>query len=307
WLGDGLRLEQVLFNLVGNAVKFTERGNVVVKVMLKSSSARHIELFFTVEDTGIGIPQAARQRLFQPFTQVEGSLTRRYGGTGLGLVISKRLVEMMGGKIDVESEAGHGSTFWFTVFLEQAAPAETQQAAPPALRGMQVLIAEENPLQMEILNNYLVTWGVQCTKAADGFTALGYVRRSLREGKPFQAALLDLRLPELNSRSLAEAIAKEYGAQAFPLIELSGYDDLRSVLQADPPEPRLMLNKPVKRGELLEALQRAVVTAAPAPPRQPPAAPARPKAQVARTAALKMGRMVLLVEDDVDNGRLVLL
>ena len=211
WIvGDLARLRQVLVNLVGNAVKFTERGEVVVSTVARPGA---IEL--RVRDTGIGIPAGRIGALFEAFTQADASTTRRYGGTGLGLAISRRLVELMGGRIEVESREGEGSTF--TVALPARPAAPSQAAAPPApvaLDGKTVLIVDDNATNRRILVRQLDRWGARAVPAASGREAL----ELLRQGAAPDAAVLDYHMPEMDGVMLAREIARL--SRALPLVLL---------------------------------------------------------------------------------------
>jgi two-component system, sensor histidine kinase and response regulator len=181
--GDVGRLQQILANLIGNAIKFTERGEIVVQVFKESETETHAVLRFNVQDTGIGIAAEAQARLFQAFTQADGSTTRRYGGTGLGLAISKRLVAMMEGQIGVHSEPGHGATFWFTVQLEkQAADAKASERYSRDLSELLVLVVDDNATNRQILSYQFFGWGIQAGSAASGDEALTMLRTAATEG-----------------------------------------------------------------------------------------------------------------------------
>jgi PAS domain S-box-containing protein len=245
--GDPVRLRQVLVNLIGNAVKFTERGEVLVKVRLLARSSPQVDLVFTVADTGMGIPSAQMEKLFLPFSQVDASMTRRFGGTGLGLAICRRLVELMGGGISVESEVGRGSSFSFVLRLQEVSPLPGATAAQPAeLRGRRILIAEDNATSRRILGGMLRHWGIEAVAVDTSQHALDLLGGTER----FDAAILDLQLPELDGRALARA-----------LRELPGRANLPLVLLANPGRKenpaghfRAILTKPVKPAQLFDAL-----------------------------------------------------
>jgi PAS domain S-box-containing protein len=205
--GDPGRLRQVLMNLVVNAVKFTEHGEVVVRVALESESESQVVLCFTVKDTGVGIPASAMPYLFQAFSQVDGSTTRRYGGTGLGLAISKSIVEMMGGQIGVQSTPGKGSSFWFTVRLQKqphafpVAPSTSLQ-----LSGLRVLIVDDNEANRNLLAQQASLLGMRPTVACDGPEALEILRLANQKTQPYRLAILDLQMAEMDGITLAQLI-----------------------------------------------------------------------------------------------------
>ncbi|MFT3760882.1 ATP-binding protein [Thauera sp.] len=221
--GDGLRLEQVLFNLVGNAIKFTERGEVALKVNVLEADAESLRLRFEVRDTGIGIAAEAIGRLFAPFSQADAGIGRRFGGTGLGLSICKRLVELMGGTIGVDSQPGIGSTFWFELPLQRAAEgespavAETRPAAPagPRLQGAHVLVVDDSAMNRDLVERALALEGATATLAADGQQAL-----QLLKTRPdaFDAVLMDVQMPVMDGLSAMRAIRDELGLTDLPLI-----------------------------------------------------------------------------------------
>ncbi len=207
--GDPGRLRQVLVNLASNAIKFTERGEVAIKVRTVAQQGQRRLLRFDVRDTGIGIPANRVDGLFQPFSQLDASTTRRYGGTGLGLSISKRLVELMGGEIGVESREGEGSTFWFTLSLERG-----EENAPPAphtfpevdLAGCRVLVVDDNATNRRLLLTLLKSWGCQSSEADGGAAAMRLLKAAVAEGNPYEIALLDMNMPEQDGETLGRLI-----------------------------------------------------------------------------------------------------
>jgi two-component system sensor histidine kinase/response regulator len=221
-VGDPGRIRQVLLNLAGNAVKFTERGEVVIRVGLESEDADRVTVHVTVTDTGIGIPPGELPRLFQPFTQVDGSSTRRHGGTGLGLAISRQLVELMGGTIGADSVPGHGSTFSFSVRLQkQPECGERRDVVASELRGVRLLIVDDHASNRLLLVRLLTAWGCRAVEADGADAALPLLREASAAGDPFLAALLDLQMPGVDGLSLGTAIKADPAIAATRLIMLT--------------------------------------------------------------------------------------
>ena len=205
--GDQGRLRQVLVNLLGNAVKFTPEGAVSVRVSLVSEDATSAIVRFDVSDTGIGIPHDRLDMLFDPFTQVDGSTTRKYGGSGLGLAICKQLVELMGGRIGVESKEGEGTMFWFTVRLDKQP--ESLIALPEKLLdlvGIKVLVVDDIATNRLLLTTFLRSWGCPFEEAVDGFSALEILKNAVYRGEPFKVALLDMQMPGMDGMELGRRI-----------------------------------------------------------------------------------------------------
>jgi len=222
-LGDPGRLRQVLVNLVGNAIKFTEKGEVVLNVARTAWNGHDDAVRFEVSDTGIGIIEEQRERLFESFTQADASTTRRYGGTGLGLAICQRLISLMGGEIGVESEAGAGSTFYFVVPLPPAegelVPEQLTESVD--LRGVRVLVVDDNDTNRLILRTYLERWGCVVAEAGDGCSALTALREAARAGRPFRLALLDLQMPGMDGEELAQEVKRDATVASTRLILLT--------------------------------------------------------------------------------------
>ena len=260
--GDPGRIRQVLTNLIGNAIKFTETGEVVLKVSLAESLGEAIVVRFEVTDTGIGMTEEQQGRLFQSFSQADTSTTRRYGGTGLGLAISKQLVELMGGRIDVRSEPGSGSTFFFTLpFVRQAAPGE--RPLPVAdLRGLRALIVDDNATNRRILREQLSSWEMENDEAEDGQRAIEMMGTAAGEGRPYDLAILDMQMPGMDGMQLARRARADGATAGTRLILLTsmgyrgeGDEARRSGIEA-------YLTKPVRQAELRDVISTVMGTPA---------------------------------------------
>ncbi len=250
--GDPGRLRQILLNLVNNAIKFTEKGEVVVRVAKVAGTGRVATLRFTITDTGIGIPPEAQAKLFQPFMQADGSTTRKYDGTGLGLAICKQLVSLMHGEIGVESNPGHGSTFWFTT--QVALQPETAKVVHrrAEIAGSRVLIVDDNATNREIFERQLANWHVKHTSASSGQEALEKLHAA--GSAHFDAALLDMQMPAMDGLTLAHHIHTDPALADIKILILSSMG--RTIPPAELAEAgvALTLMKPVKQSQLHDAL-----------------------------------------------------
>src|SRR5258708_3912850 len=223
-VGDPVRLRQIAINLVSNAIKFTESGEVALQVTLESRDRDKLLVHFIVRDTGIGIPKDKQKLIFDAFAQADGSMTRRFGGTGLGLTISSRLAQAMGGDIWVESEPGKGSCFHFTARFGAVAPsAWTSPADESSLSGLAVLIVDDNGTNRRILTEMLSMWKAKPTAAAGGQEALSLMKTASQNGHPFALVLTDAHMPDMDGFELAETIkASPNLAQSVVLMLTSG-------------------------------------------------------------------------------------
>jgi PAS domain S-box-containing protein len=251
--GDPFRLRQILTNLIGNALKFTEHGEVVVK--LEQAAAGTMR--FSVRDSGIGIPSATRERLFQPFEQADGSTTRRFGGTGLGLAISRSLVELMGGEIGVDSEPGQGSTFWFTLPLQPAASLPAVPT-PVVLAGRRVLVVDDNATNREIVEHHALAGGMHCECAVDGVDALERLRRACEAGRPFELAVIDMKMPRMDGIELARQLQADPELSSTALVLLTSLHSTDELARARAVGIAAYLSKPVRRQELFRAMAQTL-------------------------------------------------
>ena len=250
--GDPVRLRQVLLNLVGNAIKFTARGEVSVRVDRLDAESDAATIRFEVVDTGIGVPAAARKRIFNSFTQADGSMTRKYGGTGLGLAISKQLVDLMGGEIGFESEPDKGSTFWFKVRLvKQAAIADVPEVS--ALRGLRVLLVDDNSTNRRVLSLFTDSWGMHADHAVDGREAMARLKTCAAEGRPYDVAVLDLDLPDITGLELADSIAFDPAIPPVRVVLMISVSQ-RAHGQTHQSGIAASVTKPIRRSQLLECL-----------------------------------------------------
>ena len=267
--GDPGRLRQVLTNLMGNAIKFTDRGEVVLRVVLEHDAEDAVTLRFSVDDTGIGITPEVQERLFQPFTQADGSTARRYGGTGLGLAICRRLVELMGGAIGVESQAGKGSRFFFTARLgRQPLGTDTQPTLEGALKDLKVLVTDDNATNRAILQQQLASWGIRAGSAEGGAGALSALREAREQGEPFDVAILDMQMAGMTGIEVARQIRGDARLAGTRLVLLTSIGERGQAAEAREAGFSGYLNKPVRQSHLhdcLLAVGRGPAPAAPAP------------------------------------------
>lgn len=255
WLiGDAVRLRQILVNLLGNAVKFTERGEVTLWVRAKKHENGEQLLSFEVSDTGPGIPVSHQKIIFDSFSQVDGSTTRRHGGTGLGLPIAKRLVELMGGNIDLESIPGKGAHFRFRISLADAERRRSQISRPMALQGVRALIVDDHALNREILHDQIVAWGMRNGSAASGAEALEKLHQATADDDPYKIILLDWHMPSIDGLALAKVIQQDNVLQPLHIVVLSSGDFNIEVEQIKEVGISSYLQKPVRQQELLECL-----------------------------------------------------
>jgi signal transduction histidine kinase len=254
-IGDVTRLRQILVNLVGNAVKFTSEGEVVVKATLAGAGSQPETVHFSVMDTGIGIPAHKQDRLFKSFSQVDSSTTRQFGGTGLGLAIGKRLAEFMGGRMWVESEAGKGSTFHFTIKVQPFAggPPVPWEAIRPRLAGRSVLVLEDNDTNRRILTFWLERFGMRPTAVT---TAQGALER-LQQEHAFDAAILDFQLPDTDGLSLALAARELPGGESLDLLLLTSVHLRAGDPRAAAARISVSIYKPIRPKQLLDALSQS--------------------------------------------------
>ncbi len=290
--GDPFRLRQIIANLISNAIKFTAQGEVIVRVTALQSSASEAAVSVSVEDTGIGIPAEAQRRIFEPFAQADGSTTRKYGGSGLGLAICKRLLALMGGSIRVESTPGRGSKFIAEFRLPVSQAPAPVPVADSLLEGVRVLVVDDNRTNRDILREHLRGWGMQVSCAAEGAEALRLMREAAQAGQPFELAVLDLHMPEMDGLQLARRIKGLPDSAATKLLMLSStYTNNDESARLDLRILRY-LSKPVRRGDLFRII-KGILAGAPLDP--------APQSRPAQTLAPLAGRRVLLVEDNSIN------
>ncbi|HEX8196386.1 MAG TPA: response regulator [Pyrinomonadaceae bacterium] len=253
--GDPGRLRQVLTNLVGNAVKFTEQGEVALSISKENETENDVTLRFAVKDTGIGISEETLKNLFQAFTQADGSMTRRFGGTGLGLTISKQLVELMNGKIGVESELGKGSVFWFSVrFNKQTGIGSKDGSFYEDLQGLQVLVVDDNATNRKVIAHQTKSWGMKTTEATNGEEALEILRSSVSKGLRFDLVILDLVMPGMNGFELARAIKEDSSIANIRLVLMPSFGKRGHGKQARQAGVDGYLLKPVRQSDLFDCI-----------------------------------------------------
>jgi CheY-like chemotaxis protein/anti-sigma regulatory factor (Ser/Thr protein kinase) len=258
--GDSNRLRQVVINLIGNAIKFTDRGEVVLNIHVEAEEGDDRILHFTVSDTGIGIPAEKQKLIFQPFSQADTSTTRKYGGTGLGLTISKRLVGLMGGNMWVESEVGQGTHFHFTARLQKSEkPMEVGLiASSPSLQGAKVLIVDDNRTNRRILEGMLKGWDMKSTSVEGGEEAIMQLSTALNVGDPFALILTDMHMPKMDGFSLVEQIRQRRELSAAIIMMLTSAGHRGDGARCQELGVAAYLLKPIRQSELREAISRAL-------------------------------------------------
>ena len=299
-LGDGLRLRQVILNLVGNAIKFTEQGEVFVSVKAAHRTDDHVQLLFTVRDTGIGMSPEQQTRVFEAFEQADTSMTRRYGGTGLGLSISSRLVSLMGGRLKVQSQQGRGSTFEFLVNFAKptsSAPDVSRSLDLELLNGLRVLIVDDNDTNRRILLRMCQNWRMQPIAVADATAALDQLRKASESGPPFDLVLTDASMPDIDGFTLASHISQDRKIGSVVVMMLTSLDQTHGAQDLERLGIKSFLVKPVKQSDLLDAIMLAMDgrhSDSPAP------------IEIQQTASQLPPLQVLLAEDSLANQKLAI-
>ncbi len=298
--GDPGRLRQVLTNLAGNAVKFTEKGEIAVRAGLLSETDAHVVIRFSVKDTGIGIPAEKQEHIFQKFTQADASITRKYGGTGLGLAISKELVERMGGEIGVNSEEGRGSEYWFTVRLGKQADRERGFEPPADIRGVHILVVDDNATNRQVLSAQLLAWGIRPEEAQDGPTALQALHRARDAGDPFRMAILDMQMPGMDGATLGRAIKEDEALRNTQLVLMTSIGRRGDAKEMEKIGFSAYLTKPARQTELFDCLAIALSEKAAARPSQPIIT--RHRVRELRRGVVR----ILLAEDNITNQQVAI-
>lgn len=297
-ISDSHRLRQVLLNLIGNAMKFTHHGEIFVRINLLSANDNQLELAFQIKDTGIGIPEDKVSRLFKAFSQVDSSTTRKYGGTGLGLVISQRLVELMGGSIAVESESGVGTTISFTITctISQESVRQYVHCNTVGNEGKTVLVIDDNATNLTILKTQLEQWKLTPTLAISGHQAL----EILAYHEEFDLVITDMQMPDMDGTQLSQRIKARHAR--LPIILLSSIGDESK--KKYPDLFNTVLNKPVKQQQLCRAIQSAL---RPDVKKVPVAVEAlQPKQVLSEHFAEKYPLQILIAEDNIVNQKLTI-
>ncbi|MDQ3302229.1 MAG: PAS domain S-box protein, partial [Actinomycetota bacterium] len=299
--GDPGRVRQILTNLLGNAIKFTDEGEVVLKIELAEDLDDSVKIQFSISDTGIGMSVEQQRRLFQSFTQADTSTTRKYGGTGLGLAISKQLVDIMGGDIDVESAPGAGSTFCFTLrFVRQSGPAAPRNPVGD-LAGLKVLVVDDNELDRNILHKQLSSWGIENDVSEDAWSALEKLRAAVGIGKPYDIVVLDMRMLEMDGMQLSQRIKDDSTISSTRLVLLTSTGGQGDVEKSRQSGIEAYLTKPVRQYELYDALATVMGGSSETDP------PEKPRLITRRALRESEHRTsVLLAEDNLVNQKVAL-
>ena len=298
--GDPGRLRQILANLAGNAVKFTEKGEIVLRVGLVSETETAAELRFSVRDTGIGIPLDKRSLMFEKFSQADASTTRKYGGTGLGLAISKQLVHLMGGEIGFATEEGSGSEFWFAVRLAKRVGREREEFDLADIAGSHILVVDDNATNREVLVTQLAAWGVRPEEAPDGPAALKWIYSAMALGDPFQVVILDMQMPGMDGVAVARAIRSDPALGGLRLMMMSSLGQRGDIKRIEEVGFTAYLTKPARQAEIFQCLSVLLGLTDTSP---------QPKTIVTRHSIHEMRRgnfRILLAEDNIVNQQVAI-
>ncbi|MBI4717714.1 MAG: response regulator [Planctomycetes bacterium] len=305
--GDPHRLRQVLVNLLGNAIKFTEHGEVVVGTRVEQRTDADATIAFFVSDTGIGIPEDRRDAVFESFTQADGATTRRFGGTGLGLTICRNIVRVMGGDIRLDSEVGRGSTFSFRLTLPQCSPTDVPDRAPgraaeiPTLSDKRLLVVDDNATNRRVLELMLQSWGCRPVLAEGAGEAYALLRKAADDQRPFDVVLLDVQMPDVSGLDVARTVSGDATYGTPKIVLLSSLGTKREIDPHNDSRCDACLSKPIKQSLLLNTLLEVITGGEPSPALTgaADAAPVTPEGNADSAAELR----VLLVEDNAVNRR----
>ncbi|MEZ5324054.1 MAG: response regulator [Verrucomicrobiales bacterium] len=304
-LADANRLRQVILNLLSNAVKFTEHGRVLLRVSAERSSDTETLIRFEVHDTGIGIPDNRKDSLFQVFTQVDASMTRKFGGTGLGLALSRRLVQLFNGEIGFESEIGKGSNFWFTARLGRSSAPEPSITLPAGIEGLRAMIVDEKGASLETVRSILTRWGIACDLCANPLQAVGELQAALTSGRPYDLLVSDMQMVETDGLKFVRSVRARPELSGLPVIVLAAISQNISRRFCDEWGVSECVAKPVRYGKLLSAVKSALKRISPCDPEIPVtevASNSHPRQQ--RT--IKGNRRRILIAEDNEMNRLVI-
>ncbi|SPP63782.1 PAS domain S-box protein [Nitrospira lenta] len=298
-IGDPGRIRQILTNLIGNAIKFTDRGEVLVQVLKAEEEASSVLLRFEIVDTGVGLTEEAKAKLFQSFTQADSSTARKYGGTGLGLAICKRLTELMGGQIGIQSYPGTGTCVWFTIRLrtQTNAPALPAPALVESLSGLRICLIDDNATNRSLLQYHACDWKMHYESAEDGPSALALIRRAAAAGTPFDLAILDMHMPGMDGLELGRTIRADANLNGTRLVLLTSLGRRGDAKLAQSAGFSGYLTKPVRKAHLYDCL-RLVMGQAPVSYQESQAAPAETPLITRHQVKEVTAHIRLLVVDD---------
>ncbi|MEY4526698.1 MAG: hypothetical protein RL768_417 [Nitrospirota bacterium] len=304
-IGDPGRIRQILTNLIGNAIKFTERGEVLVQVLKAEESTASVLLRFEIVDTGVGLTEEAKAKLFQSFTQADSSTARKYGGTGLGLAICKRLTELMGGQIGIQSFPGSGTCVWFTIRLLTQSDSAALPAPPliDNLSGLRICLVDDNATNRSLLQYHACDWKMHYEIAEDGPSALALIRRAATEGKPFDLAILDMHMPGMDGLALGRAIRDDANLDHTRLVLLTSLGRRGDAKVAHTSGFSAYLTKPVRKKHLYDCLRLVMGQAPSAHAVSPTAPPAPPLITRHQVAEMHANLRLLVVDDNPVNQK----